>query len=642
MEWREAERDVEHPALDCTTLPGLFADTAERNAERPAQAYKGGVYDRALVPGALDSAPDGAFRTLSYERLRVVVDRLAAGFRSLGVSPGDRVAVFADTRMEWAQCDFALLAAGAVVVTVYPRSSPAQVTRLLTDSGATSVVLDGAEARDTLGDAVDEADLDLSFVVSMDDLAGVTGLDAVYERGSDADPDGPWVAPDAARDPGDLASLIYTSGTTGESKGVELTHRNLTANVGQCLRRFGPRPDKRERGVPAVDADARTVSFLPLAHVFERLAGHYLMFAVGAQVAYAESPDTLREDFGVVRPTVATSVPRVYEKIYDAIRDDAAGSAVSERVFEWALDVGRAHYAAADPGWALRVKHAIADRLVFSTVRAALGDELQFLISGGGSLAPELCALYHAMGIPVLEGYGLTETSPVVTANPPENPVVGTIGPPVVDCEVRVDTAVADGQRAAAGGEVGELLVRGPQVFEGYWGRPDETDRAFEGEWFRTGDVVERRPDGYLRFVERAKEILTLSTGKNVAPGPVEDALVTRSPLVDQCMLVGDGHKFVAALVVPDFEGVREWGRRNGVELPRDPEALCEDERVLARVWEDVTAVNEGRERHETVKELRLVPGEFTEANGLLTPTLKKRRSRIADRYAAAIEAIYE
>jgi long-chain acyl-CoA synthetase len=207
---------------------------------------------------------------------------------------------------------------------------------------------------------------------------------------------------------------------------------------------------------------------------------------------------------------------------------------------------------------------------------------------------------------------------------------------------VRVDTAVADGQRAAAGGEVGELLVRGPQVFEGYWGRPDETDRAFEGEWFRTGDVVERRPDGYLRFVERAKEILTLSTGKNVAPGPVEDALVTRSPLVDQCMLVGDGHKFVAALVVPDFEGVREWGRRNGVELPRDPEALCEDERVLARVWEDVTAVNEGRERHETVKELRLVPGEFTEANGLLTPTLKKRRSRIADRYAAAIEAIYE
>ena len=643
MNRRQAERGSD-PGVTRDSLAATFDASAREHADRVAQRYKGGVYDRSLVrTGVVDAAPDDAFAALTYGELRDLVRRLSAGFRELGVAAGDRVGVFADTRMEWAHSDFALLGAGAVVTTVYTSSSREQVKHLLADPGASGVVVGNRDLLDRVL-AVEDG-LDLEFVVLLDgephERDDVYTLGELHELGAAVDPGDGWVID---RDLDDLASLVYTSGTTGTPKGVELTHRNLLANVDQCLRRFGARPDRADADAPVVDEHSVTLSFLPLAHVFERLAGHFMMYAGGATVAYAESADTLREDFGLVRPTTATSVPRVYERLYAAIRERASESPVRERIFEWATDVGRAHHRADDPGPLLRARYAVADRLVFSTVREALGGEIEFLISGGGSLSAELCELYHGMGVPVLEGYGLTETSPVVSVNPPEEPKVGTIGPPVHGVDVRVDEGVGAAVDAEAGGEVGELLVRGPNVFRGYRNLPGETDAAFAevdgGRWFRTGDVVEIRPDDYVAFCERAKELLKLSTGKYVPPGAVEDAFVAVE-YVEQVMVVGDGRRFVSALVVPDLAAVREWGASRGHDLPEDAAALCRDERVRELIERQIDRVNERFERHETVKRFRLVPEAFTESNDLLTPTMKKKRRNVLDRYADEIGDMY-
>jgi long-chain acyl-CoA synthetase len=305
--------------------------------------------------------------------------------------------------------------------------------------------------------------------------------------------------------------------------------------------------------------------------------------------------------------------------------------------------VGRASFEADDPGLALRAKAAVADRLVFTQVREALGGNVDFFISGGGSLSADLCALYHGMGLPIYEGYGLTETSPVLCVNPPEAPQVGTIGPAVADVDVRIDeSAVGPSQQASVEGELGELLVRGPNVFEGYWGDPEATDAVFTDDgWFRTGDVVELRPDGYVAFHERVKQLLVLSTGKNVAPGPIEDAFAA-SEVVEQAMVVGDGQKFVSALLVPNFEGIRAWAAEEGIDLPEDPEGICDDDRVRDRIDAEVERVNADLESHETIKRFRLVPEEFTEDNDLLTPTMKKKRRNILDRYADRIEMMYD
>ncbi len=643
MHWREAEREYTDEVIGETTLARMFEGSVARNADRVAQRYKGGVYDRSLTESILPSAPDGEFATLTYDEMAGVVRTLAAGFRELGIEGGDRVGIFADTRMEWAQADFGLLAAGAVVTTVYAGSSPSQVEYLLSDPGASADVGED-EARLERVVAVEDA-LDLSAIVVMDRIEGyddredVLTLGELHERGATVFDRERYEERIDAVSPEDLATLIYTSGTTGRPKGVELTHANLRANVNQSRKRFGPRPDKE--GLPAITAETRSVSFLPLAHVLERLAGHFLMFASGASVAYAESPDTLQADFQAVEPTTGTSVPRVYEKIYDAIRSQANESAVKRRIFEWAIEVGKTYHEASSPGPVLSGKRALADRLVFSTVKEALGGEIDFLISGGGSLSPELCSLYHGMGMPILEGYGLTETSPVISVNPIEAPRIGTIGPPLPDVEVRVDeSVVGEDQRPEVKGEVGELLVRGPNVTRGYWEDEAATEEVFEDGWFRTGDVVEIRPDDYIAFRERAKQILVLSTGKNVASGPVEDAFAS-CEIVEQCLVMGDGRKFVSALLVLNVEGIREWARSEGISLPESERELCRDDRVRERVQAEVERANEGFESHERIKQFRLVSEEFTEENDMLTPTMKKKRRTILDRFADEIESIY-
>jgi long-chain acyl-CoA synthetase len=699
MNWQEAERTFTDDAVVRETLPRMFERSADRHADRLAQRYKGGIYDRSLVSaGVLSPAAAGEYADVTYAEMRAIVRRLAAGLREIGVDADTRVALYAQTRMEWAQTDFAALAAGATVTTVYASSSPSQVRYLLADPEATVVVAENRDLLDEVLAVVDDLPHEIDAVVTFDDVDrgdldvganagadGASSLDAddvytlgeIHELGADAFDEATYDSWIDAIDLDDLASLIYTSGTTGQPKGVRLSHANFRDNVSQCYRRFADRPD-RDPETPGISAESTTLSFLPLAHVFERMAGHYMMFAAGATVGYAESPDTLREDFGLVRPTTTTSVPRVYEKLYDAIRDQASASPVKARIFEWAVDVGRTHHETENPGAILDAKRSLADALVFSSVREAIGGNVEFFISGGGSLSAELCALYHAMDLPILEGYGLTETSPVICVNPPEEPKVGTIGPPVVDTEIAIDGSVVGEEAADVPGDVGELLVRGPQVTDGYWNKPEATADAFtapdrlpddavvagtapdervggsggggdEGEgghaaaepWFHTGDIVQLRPDGYVAFRERAKQLLVLSTGKNVAPGPIEDRFAANE-FVEQCVVLGDSRKFVSALIVPNFERLDAWAKTRGIDLPDDRKAICRDERVRERIQEEVDRVNEEFEPYERIKQFRLVPEEFTEENDLLTPTMKKKRRNILDRFADEVEVIYE
>jgi long-chain acyl-CoA synthetase len=646
MNWRDAEREYEDEVIGETTLARMFEESAKRNSNRPAQQYKGGIYERSLTDSVLPAATPGEFRTISYAEMRDIVRTLSAGFRELGVETGDRVGLFSNTRMEWAQCDFALLGAGAVITTVYTSSSPDQVEYLLDDPDADGVVVENEALLENVLEVEDE--LDLEFIVSIDEIDGyddrddILTLGDVYASGEEHFDLEAYEARLEETELDDLASLIYTSGTTGQPKGVQLTHGNFRSNVNGIRKRFAPRPDKGD-DVPTLDEESLAMSYLPLAHVFERTAGHFVLFASGACVAYAESPDTLQEDFSIVGPTTATSVPRVYEKIYDGIREQASESGAKERIFEWATGVGVEYQQADSPGPILTAKQALADKLVFSTVREALGGEIELLISGGGSLSPELCRLYHAMGLPIYEGYGLTETSPVVSTNPTDAVKIGTIGAPLVNVDVTVDETVADQEAFADDpGEVGELLVKGPSVTQGYWDKPGATQGAFTEEgWFRTGDIIHLRPDGYLEFRDRIKQIIVLSTGKNVAPGPLEDAFAA-SEVVEQAMVVGDGEKFIGALLVPNTAHVREWAEKEGIDLPDDPQAMCDDERVRDHIQQEVDRVNQNFEKHETIKRFELVPQEFTEENDMLTPTMKKKRRVILERFEDRANRIYE
>ena len=645
--WYEAEVGYTDAVIGTDTLGALFAASARRNADRDAQRYKGGVYDRSLTDGILSAPSDGEYGAVSYERMAELVRYLAAGLRDLGVRADTRVAVFASTRLEWALTDFAVLSAGGVVTTVYTDSSPNQVRYLLDDPGAEVAVVGTRDQLERVLAVEDE--LDLSAIVTMNDCASdrddVLTLAALYERGAAAFERSAYESWLADRQPDDLASIIYTSGTTGQPKGVRLTHGNFRANVNQTHRRLGPRPDK-DSDIPTIAAGKRSISFLPLAHVFERLAGHFLMFAAGVTVCYAESPDTLSEDIRTVEPHFGTSVPRVYERIFGRMREQAGDSPITARLFDWALDVARRYARTDSPGSLLAAQHRLADRLVYSTVRERLGGEMEFMVSGGGSLSQSLCETFLGMGIDIVEGYGLTETAPVIAINPPEDLRPGTLGYPVTELDYRIDDHVVDATEFDdVTGPLGELLVAGPNVTDGYWNDPSETTRGFvdrDGRrWFRTGDIVERTGDGYLVYHDRLKQLIVLSTGKNVAPQPIEDLFATVDR-VDQVMVVGDDRKFVGALIVPDFETIERLATAADVDLPADPYERCEHPDVRAWIRAAVDEANAELERTERIKAFELVPEEWTTNNDFLTPSMKKKRRNIRAAFEDRVEAIYE
>ncbi len=662
--WLTAEREYNDPVRERGTIPELFETGASRHLDQEAQLFKGGVYDRSIQFLLPDPAP-GEYASISYRQMRKIVRNLATGFRELGLEPGDRVGLYATTRMEWAQSDFALLAAGCVVTTVYTDSSLDQLQYLLDDPDATAVVVENEQLLKKVRAVVD--DLDLDFVVVIDEPASEYGEDTytlgeVYNIGKDAYNEDRYHEFLDERDPDDLASLVYTSGTTGKPKGVKLTHWNFRTNVHQIRRRAGPRPDEPER--PSVDGESTAISFLPLAHVFERTVGSFNNYASGVTVGYAESTDTIADDIVKIQPTTAASVPRVYERIFTKMRNQASESPIKERIFGWALDIAKEFQRTENPGASLRAKYAVADRLVYSQVRSQLGGNIEIMISGGGSLNEDLCRLFNGMGIMVIEGYGLTETSPVISANTPDDIRPGTLGVPVIGMDIAIDqTAVDESEvdRTRPGSDVGELLVRGDNVTEGYWNRPGATKRAFttdpshddsaiitpdgvatdgSGKWLRTGDLIEHTPAGFLVFQDRLKQIIVPDTGKNVAPQPIEDLFVTNER-IEQIMVVGDGQKYVGAIIVPNFENLRAWAATEKIELPDSNEAVIEDERVRKWVGEAVSEANQTLEKHEKIRGFTLVDEEWTPENNMLTPSMKKVRSTILSAYEHKMAEMY-
>ncbi|MFN2383536.1 MAG: long-chain fatty acid--CoA ligase, partial [Gemmatimonadota bacterium] len=428
--------------------------------------------------------------------------------------------------------------------------------------------------------------------------------------------------------PDDTATVLYTSGTTGQPKGVMLSHRNLVSNVIDSLQRLA-----------IVHGDTH-LSFLPLCHSFERTAGYYIMIHAGVSIAYAESIDTVIQNMGEVRPTVMTSVPRLYEKMYSGMLQAAsAAGGMKKTLFFWARRVGIAaanRRADGRPlGLWLALRYRLADRLVFTKIRARTGGRLRFFVSGGAPLAPAIARFFYAAGIPNMEGYGLTETSPVIAVNTFEELRFGTVGRPIPNVEVRIEP---DPERP--GGD-GEILVRGPNIMQGYYRLPEKTAEVMtEGGWFRTGDIGFLDADGYLTITDRKKDLIKTSGGKYVAPQPLENA-IKLSRYVSQAVVVGNRRKYVAVLLVPNYDTLTAWAASQNLPAA-DRAALLASEPVRKLYDEVLAGINAGKASYESLKTFRLLPEDLTLAAGELTPTLKVRRRVIEEKYAALIDTMYE
>jgi len=579
------------------------------------------TYDK---PRHLLYKKEGAWRAWSSAEFKRAVEELSLGLRALGLEPGDRVAILSENRPEWAFADLAILAAGAVDVPIYASLTAPQVLYILKDSGAKVAFVSGAAQAAKVAQVRDQAP-DLRDVIRMDaaEVPGTVSLDEVRAKGRPAllaDPEA--VRARAARSgPDDLATLIYTSGTTGDPKGVMLSHGTITSNVAAAAKVF-----------PVFGPDDVALSFLPLCHIFERMAGHYLMLSRGVTIAYAESVEAVPANMAEIRPTVMFSVPRLYEKMYDRIREKvAADSAPRQRLFRWAFAVGlrefRHRVEKTRPPVGLRLQHALADRLVFGKIKRRVGGRLRVFVSGGAPLNRDIAEFFGAAGLLILEGYGLTETSPVITVNRPDDFRPGTVGPPVDGVEVKI---AADG----------EILTRGPHVMRGYFNKPEATAEAIDREgWFHTGDIG-RLEDGFLTITDRKKDIIVTSGGKNIAPQPIEGALKT-SPLIAEVVMIGNKRNFAAALVVPRFEALEPWARSRGIAF-RDREDLVRRPEIVARYEQEVKEVTGELAKFEQIKKITLLPREFSLEGGELTPTLKVKRRVVEQKYKDMIDRMYE
>ena len=584
------------------------------------------VAGRYPKPALMRRCTAGGFDVWSSRELFEQVRDLSLGLAALGVEPGSRVAVVSDSRPEWVIADLAILAGGAVTVPIYPTLPPAQVGYVLADAGAVAVVAsDETQAAKVRAVRPDLPGLRALLVIDAPADAPArereTTCAAVRAAGRERlmREDGlarAWKEAASAIEPDRLATIIYTSGTTGDPKGVMLTHGAVIANLADV------------DTLVSVDDRDDALSFLPLSHAFER-AVVYQYLIKGSAVTFAESMETVARDMARVRPTVMTGVPRVYEKLQARVLENVAqASPLRQRLFRWALRVsgacGAAARAGARPPLADRIGYPLADRLVLSRVRERTGGRLRLVLSGGAPLPVPVAEFLFAVGIPVLEGYGLTETAPVLTLNPEDAPRLGTVGKALP----RVELRFADD---------GEILVRGPNVMRGYYGKPEATAAALEGGWFHTGDVGRLDEAGYLVITDRKKELLVTASGKNVAPQPIEQQL-RRSPLVGEALLVGDRRPFVAALIVPD---VAALAAAVGAPADADRSALVSREDVRRRFDAIIDAVNAELPRHEQIRKYALVPAELSVATGELTPTLKLKRRVVAARWRDEIEALY-
>ena len=586
------------------TLTKLFADAAERHGEAPA-----------LIRLAAESETS----TLDYEAVFGLAKRVVSALAAYGLERGDRAAILSDNRPEWALADYGCLCAGIVAVPVYPSLTAPQTGYVLRDSGARLVFADSAGQAAKAVQASRELPSPVQVVCFEREGAelpeGVVSWEAFL--GSGADRSDEEFREDVLRvRPSDVATMIYTSGTTGDPKGVVLTHRNLASNVIASAEaiRLGP-------------GDV-SISILPLSHVFQRMVD-YLCFRAGCAIGYPRKvPDTIMEDLRTLKPTLVCAVPRIYERVHAGVMSATGAKGALVR---WAVRVAdralERRLAGDKLRWPLALKYRIGDGLVYSKVRQAVGGRVRTFVSGGGPLAPELNRFFHSIGLTVLEGYGLTETSPVTNVNSRAHLRIGSVGRPVASTEIRI---AADD----------EILVRGPQVMKGYHDRPEATAEAIDRDgWFHTGDIGRIDPDGFLYVTDRKKDLIVTAGGKNVAPQPVEN-LVKMNPFVEQAVMLGDRRPYCVMLVVPAFPALESWAAGQGLEW-EDADELVRHPLVVEHMEREVESMCGDLAPFERPKRLALLSEELTMANDCLTPTMKVKRKVVMERMAELVDSVY-
>ncbi len=589
------------------TICRLFHDSAARHAGRTALMAKD---------------PQGHYHGITYRQLREKVDRLAGALKGLGIVHGDRVAIYSRNRPEWAISDLAVLQLGAIVVPIYQTLSPAAAADIIDDSGSKLLFVQDAGLLSGL-EQIQRKCPSLAQVIFFDDpqtpvrqqahtlselLAGEPAADGRQS------PDHPQPSPQ------DPATIVYTSGTTGEPKGAVLTHSNIVSNAQAAARRFH------------FTSDDIILSYLPLCHMFERTCGYYTFLFAGARIAYAQDLTTIVDDIKLVRPTILIAVPRIIEKVYQAVRQRVGESgALRRRLVASAMEClndycNRIHRGLKVP-FLLGLRHSFYDRMVAAKFRRIAGGRLRLLVSGGAALERDIEKTLYILGFNIIQGYGLTETSPVVTCRSVTDNRLGTVGKPLDGVEVRI-------------GENDEILVRGPNVMREYFRKPEQTAEVIDSEgWFHTGDQGRFDDHGNLIITGRIKELLVTSYGKNVAPTPIEQMLA-ESPYVEQSVLIGDGRKYVTALIIPRLETVRRHAAEKDIQAADDV-ALLESPAIRELFSNEIARLTADLSGFEQVKDFTLLAEPFTVQNGLLTPTLKVRRGKVLERYHDQIEKMY-
>jgi long-chain acyl-CoA synthetase len=594
------------PPPEKCTLNRLFFDAVEQ-------------YSRA---DALQTRVGNSWIPMSHRELAERVRRVALGLESLGVARGDRVAILSENRPEWAIADYGCLTAGFTDVPIYPTLPADQIAYIVNNSEAVAIFVSTRTQAGKIASVREEIP-SLRTVVAFDDVGSLADLSlsaleamgaaeetpeslARYQKNADA------VGPD------DLATLIYTSGTTGEPKGVTLSHDNIHSNVAASRLK-----------IPFVRDDV-SLSFLPLSHIFQRMAD-YLMMDTGTSIAYVQDMDSVPLSLQEVRPTIVFSVPRLYEKMYARILQNAlSGGAMKQRVFEWARGVAEkwanVRLAGGEPRGLLAWRYGLADRLVFSKLKARTGGRLRYFVSGGAPLAPEINKFFFAAGLTILEGYGLTETSPVIAVNSPEAFRIGTVGKPIAGVEVKI---AADG----------EILARGPGIMKGYYKNPVATAEAIDADgWFHTGDIGELE-DGFLTITDRKKDLIVTAGGKNIAPQPIENR-VKSNKYVTQAVMIGDKRKFPSILVVPNFDQLEKWASRRNI-IWTDRAQLLKMPAIQGKMIKEVNDQLAGLANYETPKKIALLEHDFSLERGELTPTQKVKRRVVDKHYKDIIDSLY-
>lgn len=568
---------------------------------------------------ALVTKYKGEWKATSTQEYIDKANALSRALIKMGVKPNDKIAIISMTnRTEWNICDIGIMQTGAQDVPIYPTISEDEYEYVLNHSESIYCFVSCKEVYDKV-QKIRENVPSLKEVYSFDEIDGAKNWKEVLEEGKDNSNQDEVEKRKEAINEDDLATLIYTSGTTGKPKGVMLSHKNIASNSIYSVERL-----------PLELGKSKALSFLPVCHIYERMILYMYQYC-GVEIYFAESMETISDNLKEIKPDVMTAVPRLLEKVYDKIvakGSDLTG--IKKNLFFWALELGQKYEPYGQNGWWYETQLKLANKLIFSKWREALGGNLKAIASGSAALQPRLARVFNAAQIPVMEGYGLTETSPVVSVNDMRNKgfKIGTVGKPLKGTEVKI-------------AEDGEILIKGPQVMIGYFKSQEQTDEVLKNGYFHTGDIGEIDKEGFLKITDRKKEMFKTSGGKYVAPQMLENAM-KQSRFIDQIMVVGEGERMPAALIQPDFDFLKEWGNKKGRNIPSDPKEMVKNEEVIKRIQKEIDFYNERFGKWEKVKKFELTPEVWSIEGGHLTPTMKMKRKVIKEKYKALYDKIYE